>query len=202
MGVSRRSVLVGAAATLVAANSFGRNNEIEDLVAQIRKSLPEGQAGVADTLRRLTSRPGKLIDILGEPQEGGITPLYNDSQITIFNIVWAPLMVLRPHDHNMWATIGVYGGREDNVFWEHTDGTIRPNGADSFGRGDVGSLSSDAIHSVINPMQKLTGAIHVYGGDFYAPGRSQWEGEDLKQRPFDQAGLIRHFKESNNRFQL
>ena len=39
MGVSRRSVLIGAAATLVAANSFGRNNEIEDLVAQIEKDI-------------------------------------------------------------------------------------------------------------------------------------------------------------------
>ena len=29
-------------------------------------------------------------------------------------------MTLFPHDHAMWAVIGIYGGREDNIFWKRT----------------------------------------------------------------------------------
>ena len=36
-------------------------------------------------------------------------------------------------------------------------------------------LGSDIIHSVINPIDQLTGAIHIYGGDFFATERSEWD---------------------------
>ncbi len=200
MGMSRRSILAGATAAVFARPTFSNTDEVETLVSRIRDSLMDGQAGVEAHLQTVMSDPGALLRILGEPIRGGITPLYNDFQITIFNIVWSPLMVLRPHDHNMWASIGVYSGREDNIFWEPDGGSIRPKDAGSFGIGDVGSLPEDAIHSVINPMMKLTGAIHVYGGDFYAPGRHQWEGEALVEKAFDQRGLLDHFEGSNERF--
>ena len=40
--------------------------------------------------------------------------------------------------------------------------------------GDTIVLGDDVIHSVANPVPKLTGAIHVYGGDFVNQPRSQW----------------------------
>jgi predicted metal-dependent enzyme (double-stranded beta helix superfamily) len=188
---------------MVGPAAFGStNDDIEWLVSAIRDAHRDGQPGVEEALRRLASDPGRIIGSLGEPTKGGIRSLYNDSEITILNIVWAPLMVLRPHDHNMWASIGVYGGREDNVYWQRRGETIEATSAKSLGRGDVGSLGADGIHSVINPVQKLTAAIHVYGGDFFAPGRSQWVGEDLEEAPFSQTGLVKHFMESNERFQL
>ena len=40
-----------------------------------------------------------------------------------------------PHDHRMWAVIGVYTGREDNIFWRHVPdaqgGLIEAAGAKS-----------------------------------------------------------------------
>lgn len=203
MGLTRRQLMAKmatAAAVAATPSVFAQSNATADIVEQIRNALMDGQPGIAATLARLVSEPGKIQRALGTPTAGGITPLYNDFQITILNIVWAPNMVLRPHDHNMWASIGVYGGREDNMFWKTKDGSIEVDSAASFGTGEVGSLSKDAIHSVINPTQKLTAAIHVYGGNFFAPGRKQWEGEDLIEKPFDQPGLIQHFKDSNRRF--
>ncbi|MBO0735630.1 MAG: hypothetical protein J2P48_03545 [Alphaproteobacteria bacterium] len=35
-----------------------------------------------------------------------------------------------------------------------------------------------------NPLQRLTGAIHVYGGDFFGVCRSQWAPETLFERPY------------------
>ena len=35
----------------------------------------------------------------------------------MLNVIWGPGMTIMPHDHRMWAVIGVYTGREDNIFW-------------------------------------------------------------------------------------
>ena len=42
---------------------------------------------------------------------------------------------------------------------------------------DVCTLGKDIIHSVTNPLCKLSSAIHIYGGDFVAQSREQWEEE-------------------------
>jgi predicted metal-dependent enzyme (double-stranded beta helix superfamily) len=204
MSITRRDLLATtAAASLLGANVFAsESDEVSQLVADLLDAHADGQDGIEAALGKLASEPKRLVAALGEPRKGGIRSLYNDENITILNIVWAPLMVLRPHDHNMWASIGVYGGREDNVYWERDEDSIVASGARSLGRGDVGSLGTDGIHSVINPLQKLTAAIHVYGGDFFAPGRSQWIGEDLEEAPFSQTGLVKHFIQSNERFEL
>ncbi|MEN8201995.1 MAG: hypothetical protein ABFS28_05315 [Bacteroidota bacterium] len=203
--MSRRKFLAAAGATAVLGpRVFGAAMEerATPLVMELREAFKDGQPGVEEALRRITSDPKRVIASLGEPNRGGITKLYHDSRITILQIVWAPLMVLRPHDHNMWVSIGVFGGREDNIFWQRKENIIKPIGAESFGVGDVGSLTDDGIHSVVNPVQKLTAAIHVYGGDFFAPGRTSWAGEDHDPMDFDQQGLLEHFENSNKRFNL
>lgn len=178
------------------------NDEIKPMISDILQAATEGQPSVEETLRRLTSEPRHLLARLGAPERGGIQVLHNDPDITILNIIWAPLMVLRPHDHNMWATIGVYEGREDNIFWQRNGDEIKVTGAGSFGAGDVTSLPQDGVHSVVNPIPRLTAAIHVYGGDFFAPGRTSWAGEHHEPRAFSQEGLLNHFEHSNARFDL
>ena len=94
-----------------------------------------------------------------------------------------------PHDHNMWAVIGIYTGREDNIFWRRSkdslDGRIEAAGAKALSAGDVAPLGKDVIHSVINPLTKYTGAIHIYGGDFFEAERLEWEAEGLTERRWD-----------------
>jgi len=34
---------------------------------------------------------------------------------------------------------------------------------------------------VTNPIGKLTGAVHVYGGDFFAAPRSEWDAETPRE---------------------
>ena len=43
-----------------------------------------------------------------------------------------------------------------NVFWRRTETTIEANGAKSLGTGDVANLGRDIIHSVLNPIGKMT----------------------------------------------
>jgi predicted metal-dependent enzyme (double-stranded beta helix superfamily) len=50
---------------------------------------------------------------------------------------------------------------------------------------------------VTNPLPRLTGAIHVYGGDFFAVTRSEWDPESLRERPYDAEKAMRLFEEAN-----
>ena len=95
-------------------------------------------------------------------------------------------MTLLPHNHLLWAVIGVYTGREDNVFWrrirDRRDGKVEAASARALCVGDAEPLGRDVIHSVTNPIPRLTGAIHVYGGDFFAvaPGQRMGPGDSAR----------------------
>jgi len=51
--------------------------------------------------------------------------------------------------------------------------------------GNAEPLGHTVIHSVTNSIPRLTGAIQVYGGDFFAAERSQWDRETLRKERFD-----------------
>jgi predicted metal-dependent enzyme (double-stranded beta helix superfamily) len=137
---------------------------------------------------------------LGEPQQAGVQKLYHSPDLTILNALWGPGMTVPPHNHRMVAVIGLYTGRENNIFWrriETEDGPrIEAAGARSIGVRDCVPLGRDIIHSVTNPLTKVTGALHVYGGDFFGVERSEWEPESLTERRYDiakvQALIIAH----------
>jgi predicted metal-dependent enzyme (double-stranded beta helix superfamily) len=152
-------------------------------------------------LRRALADRAYLTKAIGDPAGPGIHALHRSPQLTVLNVIWSPRMVLFPHNHNMWATVGVYSGREDNVFWRKTGATIVAERASAIGDRDVLTLPSDVIHSVINPIARLTGSIHVYGGDFFAPGRSEWDPESLSERPWSLEGAARAFREANACFE-
>ena len=59
------------------------------------------------------------------------------------------------------------------------------------------ALGRDIIHTVTNPLSRLTGAIHVYGGDFFAVSRSEWDPENLLERRYDAERAMRLFAEAN-----
>jgi predicted metal-dependent enzyme (double-stranded beta helix superfamily) len=166
-----------------------------------RANLEDGQEAVEGVLSRAVSQPAAVLRGLGEPTAAGIQTLYRDASLTILNVLWAPLMVLLPHNHNMWASIGIYTGREDNILWRRAGSAIEPTGAAALSERDVFSLPQDAIHSLTNPIGRLTGAIHIYGGDFFAPGRSEWDSETLEERPFEVNELRDRFTKAARRYE-
>ena len=180
------------------SSNFALDQFIED-VKQARAEA-DSQVAVESVLRRAVSQPADVLRELGEPTEAGLHRLYCDDDITILNVVWAPLMLLQPHNHNMWASIGIYTGRENNVIWERDGQLVKPAGAAALSEKEIFTLSDNAIHSVANPIERFTGAIHIYGGDFFAPGRSEWDSETLRERPFDIEAAREHFSKSTTRF--
>ncbi len=156
---------------------------------------------VREVVARTVAEPQAVVAALGEPRFAGIDLLYRGDDLTVLNVVWAPLMTIMPHDHRTWAVIGVYGGREDNVYWRRRgDGRIEAAGARSLSTGDAEPLGRDIIHSVTNPIPRLSGAIHVYRGDFLSIARSEWDPETLTERPYDSDRAMQLFAEADTRF--
>jgi predicted metal-dependent enzyme (double-stranded beta helix superfamily) len=176
--------------------------ELQQFIDDVKRANKEtdSQAAVQEVLHRAVMDPSAMIAELGEPDAVGFRTLHHDSDLTILNVVWAPLMVLLPHNHRMWASIGIYTGREDNIVWERQGDVIEAAGAAALSEKEVFALPVDAIHSVTNPIRRVTGAIHIYGGDFFTAGRSEWDSESLRERPYDLEGARRLFEEANARF--
>jgi predicted metal-dependent enzyme (double-stranded beta helix superfamily) len=178
---------------------FDTERFIEDCCAA--RAADASHKSVREVIQRAVAEPGAVLKALGEPTRAEITRLYHSDKLTILNVVWGPMMTLRPHNHRVWAVIGVYTGREDNVFWRRSEGSrIAAAGAKALSEKDAEPLGAEIIHSVTNPIPRLTGAIHVYGGDFYAPGRSEWDPEMLTEREFDFDASRRLFEDVNRRW--
>ena len=158
---------------------------------------------VRQVVARAVSEPGAVLAALGEPERAGINVIYRTPNLTVLNLIWGPGMTIMPHDHRMWAVIGIYTGREDNIYWRRlppdADREIEAAGARSLCRGDCTPMGPDIIHSVTNPIARLTGAIHVYGGDFLKQERSEWDPDTLHERPYDVAKARQLFEDSNSK---
>ena len=156
---------------------------------------------VREVVARPVSDPAGVLAGLGEPRRAEVQKLYHAPDLTILNVVWGPRMTIMPHNHLMWAVIGIYTGRENNIFWRRlpgeTGGKIEAAGAKSLGERDAEPLGRDIIHTVTNPLPRLTGAIHVYGGDFFAVTRSEWDPETLIEERYDVEKNMRLFTEAN-----
>jgi predicted metal-dependent enzyme (double-stranded beta helix superfamily) len=155
---------------------------------------------VRDAVARVVSEPAAVVKGLGEPKRAEIQKLYHASDLTILNVIWGPMMTVPPHNHRMWAVIGIYSGREDNIFWRSLpdgSGRVEAAGARALSVGDAEPLGHNVIHSVTNPIPRLTGAIHIYGGDFFAAERSEWDSETLIEGRYDVDRATRRFEEAN-----
>jgi len=83
--------------------------------------------------------------------------------------------------------------------WRPVDRRLQPHDAAVLFPGDVAALPMDAIHSVTNPLTRFTSGIHIYGGDFFATPRSQWDPESLVEAPSDGATIRAMFERENQR---
>lgn len=170
---------------------------LDDLVADLLAAADDDspRLAVRDVLERALRDPRPLADAL-PCERAELVAIHTTPRISIFKAVWAPGMAVPPHDHRMWAAIGVYGGREDNAFWRRPDagaGQLEQRGGTVLTAGDVGLMGDDAIHSVTAPA--WTGAIHVYGGDFVNQRRSMWV--DGVEEPSDAARSAAIFEAAN-----
>lgn len=170
--------------------------DLDAFIADLRATLGErSRAAMQAVVARAVSDPAALFAAIGEPDQPGARVLHHAPDLTVLNIAWAPGQITLPHNHLLSAVIGMYGGREDNMFWRRVPNPARYQieaaGGQALGAGDVAVLGRDIIHSVVNPLGRISGAIHVYDGDFFAMERSMWDAETLVEEPYDIARVSR-----------
>jgi len=120
---------------------------------------------------------------IGPLKSGDFSVIYRDDALTIMNVIWPKGIITEPHTHNSWAVIGIYQGREDNMLWARNGDGITPIGAVTLAAGDTYAMAADDIHTAFNPSQTLTGAIHIYQGDFLKTPKREWDPVTHEERP-------------------
>jgi predicted metal-dependent enzyme (double-stranded beta helix superfamily) len=167
--------------------------DIDRFATDCRAALAEqGSKAIREVVARAVADPNSILHVLGEPDRAAAGVVFRAPDLTILNVVWGARQWTLPHNHNHRAIIGIYGGGEDNIFWrrlpQDARGRVEAAGAESLRQGHVAVLGRDIIHSVTNPLGKLSMALHVYDGDFMADARrSHWDAETLTEAPYDGA---------------
>jgi predicted metal-dependent enzyme (double-stranded beta helix superfamily) len=176
--------------------------DVDQFVAECQASLLEAEPrlAVADLLERTLDGASSVERALPATR-AELTTLHHSPELTVLKVVWAPGMSIWPHDHQMWAAIGIYAGQEDNTFFRRLDSSLEPRRTRELSTNDVVLLGDDAIHAVHNPLGICTGAIHVYGGDFFDRDMSQWNPETLEPE-LDTRSPASFFEEANERLGL
>src|SRR2546423_1296432 len=149
------------------ASRDAKRKRRERAVFELERFIEECRAAVrADPTHRATrevvaravSDPAGVLAGLGEPRRAEVQKLYHAPDLTILNVVWGPGMTVRPHNHLMWAVIGIYTGRENNIWWRRlpadAGARIEAAGAKSLGERETEPLGRDIIHTVTNPLDR------------------------------------------------
>lgn len=176
---------------------FDKDRFIEDCRAALKEK--NAQAAIRELVARAVTDPAQVLRALGEPERSGVNTLYRAEDLTILNLCWGPRMVFKPHDHRMWAVIGIYGGREENTFFRRSGNGLTRHGTKELHAKNTVPLGESIIHAVTNPLDQITAAIHVYGGDFFATPRSEWDPKTLVEQPYSVEDTMRAFEEANQR---
>ena len=135
---------------------FEKERFIEDCRAALAERTP--QDAIRELVERAVREPAGIVRALGAPTRSGVEKVYHAPDLTILNLSWGPLMNVRPHDHRMWAIIGIYGGCEQNTFFRRNGQGLDRHGTRELSSGDAVRLGPDAIHAVKNPLDSITSA--------------------------------------------
>jgi predicted metal-dependent enzyme (double-stranded beta helix superfamily) len=175
---------------------FDLDRFIADCVEAVAGGEPH--RAVKEVLGRAVADPASVARAL-PPERAEIQRLHVSPELTVIKVVWAPGMRIFPHDHRMWAAIGIYAGQEDNTFYRRSPEGVVTSGGTELRERDVALLGDDTIHAVTNPRSRPTGAIHVYGGDFFTQARSEFDPETLAESPYDVERTLALFEDANRR---
>jgi hypothetical protein len=172
------------------------NAAIEHFVAGCRAAHARGTQRVLEFIERAVRDASGLLAPLELTDLPGMRTMYRADDLTILHVVWAPKMDVPAHDHRMWAVIGVYRGCEINRYWCRRPLAaqgLQSTGTATLHAGEAVMLEADVIHSVTNPLDRATVAIHVYGGDFFAAERSEWASDNATEGRFDPQLAVQRF---------
>jgi predicted metal-dependent enzyme (double-stranded beta helix superfamily) len=172
---------------------------VQELVDKCRDAATTDDpvAGVMAVLDAFLHQPN-LEQQLGTADRSTYEAVYRGPDLLVLHAVVPPTpRPVDPHDHRMWAVIGVYHGQEDNQLFARNDrAALEPTERFSVMPGEIRPLDATTIHSV-QAVGGYLGAVHVYGGDLFGTPRSTWQGG--VERPNDESALPAFFERLRTR---
>ena len=117
--------------------------------------------------------------------------LFRSSELLVLNATVPPHFATPPHDHGMWAVIGIYEGQENNTFYRRSGEGLEELNRREIRPGEAVLLGADVIHAIENPFGSNTLGLHVYGGDVLAEGRSMWHPSTQEELRYDYRQMAR-----------
>jgi predicted metal-dependent enzyme (double-stranded beta helix superfamily) len=157
----------------------------ETFATECRRAASSGDAlaAVQEVVATAIGDPASIDATLGTEFKGESDTLLSSADLTVQRIQWPPGIDSSPHEHRMWAVVGVYTGMDQNRTFRRSSTGVEACDHQALGEGDVLVFQQDAIHSVENPLRTRTAGLHVYGGDILSVERSAW-GPDGREVSF------------------
>jgi predicted metal-dependent enzyme (double-stranded beta helix superfamily) len=168
---------------------------VQELIDRCRDAATTDDpvAGVMAVLDAFLHQPN-LERQLGRADRSTYEALYRGPDLLVLHAVVPPTpRPVDPHEHRMWAVIGVYRGQEDNQLFARSDrAALEPTERFSITPGEIRPLDVSTIHTVQAVGGHYLGAVHVYGGDLFGTPRSTWR--DGVEQPNDESALPAFFE--------
>ena len=164
--------------------------DLEAFIEDCRRLVGEPHAArrVLERMREALADPGALARAVPPlPANGGAfdAPLFRSSELTVLNVMLRPGALSGPHDHRMWAVIGIYEGAEQNTFYRRDgEGLVEANRR-TVQAGEAMLLGEEVIHAIENAGETQTCGRHVYGGDLLGAERRMWDPATGRETAYD-----------------
>jgi predicted metal-dependent enzyme (double-stranded beta helix superfamily) len=149
---------------------------------------PHAPRRVLELMREAVARPEEVTAAVAPlDARGGVfdAPLHRSAELTVLNVALNPGILSIPHDHRVWAVIGIYQGEEANTFYRRGASGLEAANRRTLQTGEAMLLGEDVIHAIENPLATQTRGLHVYGGDLLAAQRSMWDPSTGREHPYD-----------------
>jgi predicted metal-dependent enzyme (double-stranded beta helix superfamily) len=162
-------------------------------VGECRRAASEAEpvAALAEVVAAAIRDGGAIDAALGTELKGEADTLFSSPELTVQRIVWPGGAASPPHDHRMWAVVGVYAGEEVNRLYRRGPSGLEERAVRPVGAAEVLTLGEDAVHSVENLRRQWTAGLHVYGGDILHNERSAWGPDGTEARFAENSAAFR-----------
>jgi predicted metal-dependent enzyme (double-stranded beta helix superfamily) len=164
--------------------------DLKDFVGSCKQFVgaADGARRVLELMRSVVADPEGIKSVVPPLERGQNVfdvPLCRSSELFILNATLPPHFKTPPHDHRIWAVIGIYEGQENNTFYRRSGKGLEEISRRELRAGEAMLLGPEVIHAIENPFGSSTLGLHVYGGDIAAAERSMWHPRTGEEHPYE-----------------
>ncbi len=169
---------------------------LDDFVGQCRALAhsPTAENEIAAATRDLITAPDAIKacapSLNPTASSGGDeATIFEDDTLTVMVLATPPGIDQPPHDHEMSAIIGIYGGGEVHRFYRRVESepAIVASGGKTIRAGETLTMGPTAIHAIAAEGDEVCYAVHTYLGRLSTVERSLFNPDTLLPEPMDLA---------------